>query len=75
MSESICHRCKRDVLLEAFYCFSDGILCLRCIGELGWEVDPESTYSAPRVRRTYYAARDLKADVVIHKEDITTTKP
>lgn len=73
---SICQRCTRDVMRETFYCFADdGVLCLRCIGELGWEVDPESMYSAPRIRKVYYAARDLRADEVIKPEDLTTTKP
>lgn len=75
MSIPICARCKRDVMRETFYCFADGILCLRCIRALGWEVDPESMYSSPRLRRVYYAARDLKADEVVKPEDLTTTKP
>jgi hypothetical protein len=76
MSLPICKRCKRDVVRETFYCFSpDDILCLPCIHALGYEVDPESMYSSPRLRRIYYATRDLKADTVLHPEDITTEKP
>jgi len=75
MGQSICQRCKRDVVREVFYVVGDGVMCLKCLTALGIEVDPESMYSAPRVRRVYYAARDIPADTTIRPEDITTVRP
>jgi len=75
MSLPICKRCKRDVVRETFYCFPPDVLCLPCIHALGYEVDPESMYSSPRMRRIYYAAKDIPADTVIRPEDITTARP